>query len=97
MSLRDSERAHQVIPAGDGQGERGVAAPQQAAIGFVGEEEVDDIPGVLRGKGRGQQVKRPKSQVPEHLAWIINSDILKPTSISSSPAPCLAQRALNSR
>lgn len=64
MALRDAGRAHQVVPTGDGQGERGVAAPQQAAVGFVGEEEVDDIPGVLGGKGRGHRVKRPKSQVP---------------------------------
>lgn len=80
-SLRDSGRAHQVVPTGDGQGERGVAAPQQAAVRFVGEEEVDDIPGILGEKGR---VRGPSLKSPEHLAWIINSNILKSTSISSS-------------
>lgn len=42
--------AHQVVPADDGQGQRGVAAPQQAGVRSVGEEEPDDVPGTLGGR-----------------------------------------------
>lgn len=47
------KHAHQVIPAGDGQGEWGVATPQHVGVCFVGQEEPDYVPGTLRGeKGR---------------------------------------------
>jgi hypothetical protein len=32
-----TEHAHQVIPTGDGQGERGVTTPQHVGISSVGE------------------------------------------------------------
>lgn len=46
--------AHQVVAAGDGQGERGVAAPQQVGVGSVGQQEPDDVPGALGGE-RGRR------------------------------------------
>lgn len=48
--------AHQVIAAGDGQGERGVAAPQRAGVGSVGQQEPDDIPGTLGRREAGRRV-----------------------------------------
>lgn len=46
--------AHQVVPAGDGQREWGVATPQHVGVCFVGEEELDYVPGTLGGK-RGRR------------------------------------------
>lgn len=41
---------HKVIATGDGQGERGMAAPQMVGACFVGEKNRDDISGILQNR-----------------------------------------------
>lgn len=56
--------AHQVIPTGNGQGERGVAAPQHVWIRSVREKEPDYVSGTLWE----EKQKHTKSEGPLHTS-----------------------------
>lgn len=65
--------AHQVVPTDDGQGQRGVAAPQQAGVRSVGEEEPDDVPGTLGGRdAEGPQAG--EARLPGEPGQAVNAD-----------------------
>lgn len=58
-----TEHTHQVVPTGDGQGERGVATPQQVGVRPVGEKELHDISGTLWEWGqKSVRLERPRAE-----------------------------------
>lgn len=81
--------AHQVIAAGDGQGERGVAAPQRAGVGSVGQQEPDDVPGALGRREAGRRVTGARP-----LQGKLTQRAVSPATDCSSLVlgPCLAHQ-----
>ena len=79
--------AHQVIATGDGQGERGVAAPQRAGVGSVGQQEPDDVPGALGRREAGRRVTGARP-----LQGKLTQHAVSPATDCSSLVlgPCLA-------
>lgn len=82
---RGCREAHQVIPTGNGQGERGVTAPQHVWIRSVREKEPDDVSGTLWE----ERQKHPKSENPLHT---INNTIatFKDKPVTQLLAPCIS-------
>lgn len=80
---RGCREAHQVIPTGNGQGERGVAAPQHVWIRSVREKEPDYVSGTLWE----EKQKHTKSEGPLHTS---NNTIatFKVKPVAQLLAPC---------